>query len=201
MNRTVLIIGACASGKSEYAEQAALRLHEKKPAGSRLLYAATMRCSDSESAARIEKHIKRRRDTAFETVEIPVDIGRICGLLNMNDNKPGEHSGNKKRVAADTILLECVSNLLANEMYDPDGSHDECVAMVVNGIDRISERADIVIVTNEVFLGGADYDDSTVEYMRRLGRVNRELALRADLVVEIVCGIPVIWKGKENAFN
>ena len=50
-------------------------------------------------------------------------------------------------------------------------------------------------MTNEVFSGGADYAAESLRYMRTLADLNRELAARADLVVEIVCGLPNILKG------
>jgi adenosylcobinamide kinase/adenosylcobinamide-phosphate guanylyltransferase len=54
----------------------------------------------------------------------------------------------------------------------------------------------LVVVTNELFSDGRPYDgDLTRDYLLTLAGINRKLAARADRVYELVCGIPVIWKG------
>ena len=54
-----------------------------------------------------------------------------------------------------------------------------------------------MLVTNDVFAGGAAYDDSTLAYMRLLAQVNAELAGIADYAAEIVFTIPVPFKGEK----
>ena len=41
-----------------------------------------------------------------------------------------------------------------------------------------------------------EYDPETVRYQQYLGRINRHIAKQADLVVEVVYGIPLIHKGE-----
>ena len=60
----------------------------------------------------------------------------------------------------------------------------------------IGKSENLTVVTNEVFSGGADYDAESLQYMRNLADLNRMLAARADLVVELVCGLPNVWKGE-----
>ena len=60
----------------------------------------------------------------------------------------------------------------------------------------IGKCENLTVVTNEVFSGGADYDDESLRYMRTLADLNRELAAQADLVVEVVCGLPNVLKGE-----
>ena len=55
-----------------------------------------------------------------------------------------------------------------------------------------------MIVTNEVFSGGADYADDTHRYLLALAQLNNAIAARADRVVRVVCGIPVYYKGVEK---
>ena len=50
-------------------------------------------------------------------------------------------------------------------------------------------------MTNEVFSDGISYDASTERYLALLGAVNRELAVRSDVFVEVVCSIPLYLKG------
>ena len=48
-----------------------------------------------------------------------------------------------------------------------------------------------VVVTNDVFCDITDYDKKTVEYIKRLGDINRSLAVEADIVSEIYYGLEI----------
>lgn len=164
-----LVIGGAASGKSEYAEAHALSLP-----GSRV-YLATMQPSDGECLTRIEKHRRQRVGKGFETVERYTDL----------TNAPIPEGAN--------VLLECLGNLLANELYSPGGGGADAV---LRGVDALLSRCrHLTVVTNEVCSGGADYDESALFYLRELAHINRALAAQADRVVEVVCGLPHFWKG------
>lgn len=196
MSRLILVSGAGASGKSEYAEKLAVDMHED-----RLIYVATMSAYDDESRKKIEIHKKRRINTDFETIEKPYGVEEIIPFITPYDS-------NKKS----TILIECISNLLANEMYGRAETdvkaviHDSGMSQlqlqpsqrIIDGITAVADTqlADIVVVTNEVFADGMEYDASTMEYIRQLGRINCELATMSDMVVEVACGRPVVWKGQ-----
>ena len=71
------------------------------------------------------------------------------------------------------ILLECMSNLVAKT------------------------ASNLVIVTNEIFSDGIDYDPETIRYQNYLGEINRKIASLADQVTEVVYGIPVRVKGEQ----
>lgn len=172
---TVLVAGGAASGKSRYAEKLLCALSGDAPR----IYIATMRPSGAEAAARIEKHRAQRAGRGFQTLERYVDL----------------ETADVPRGSA--ALLEDIGNLCANELYGPEGSGGGAADAVVRGVARLQElcRA-LVIVSNEVGAGGADYADGTARYLRVLGAVNRRLAARADGVCEVVCGIPVYYKGE-----
>lgn len=94
------------------------------------------------------------------------------------------------------VLLECMSNLVANEMFQGDKIREGIVMDVVNGIRDLKDQVrHLVIVTNEIFSEPACYEGDTVRYQEYLGKVNQLLALLADEVVEVVYGIPVWHKG------
>lgn len=169
-----LVTGGSASGKSEYAEKLVTRF-----AGSERYYIATMKPYDEESLQRIERHQNMRRDKGFTTVERYVDLAGMT--------LPGG-----------TALLECMSNLVANEMYLPEGAGKDTVDAIVDGVRVLSEKLEhLIIVTNEVFSDGILYDEFTKEYLAVLGGINQKLAAMADVVVEVVYSIPVISKGAE----
>ncbi len=179
----ILVTGGSASGKSEYAEQCITMLHKEK---NTLLYLATMQPYGEEGAARVEKHRKQRAQRRFDTLE---------WYQNLQEAPIPEHSD---------ILLECMSNLAANEMFREEISPEripvhiaECKTRILDGVAHLLNVCDnLVIVTNEVFSDTLSYDEFTLAYIQLLGHINAALAQMADEVVEVVYGIPVIHKQK-----
>ena len=91
--------------------------------------------------------------------------------------------------------MEDLSNLTANEFFGPQG-REGAFGRVLSGVERAAEQAALlVVVTNELFSDGMDYDPETLAYLDVLARLNRAVAQRADRVYEVVCGIPIAWKG------
>ena len=166
----MLVIGGAGSGKSAFAESLVCSV------GGQRIYLATMQAFDDESLTRIARHRALRADKGFVTVERGLD-------LTGAELPPGAN-----------VLLEDLSNLLANECFSPAGGGTDAVR---RGLERLIERCEnLTVVSNEVFLGGADYAVDTLEYMKELAALNRELAARADLVAELVCGLPNVLKGE-----
>lgn len=190
-----IVYGGSASGKSSYAESFAMSLQGE----GRLLYIATMYPYkwntteiDPETMQRIERHRAMRADKGFDTVECYRHV---------------EHIVAKRQ---DVLLLECMSNLLANEMYlEPDSNAGSDMAetmspvsnKIVQALIDLSTRVqELVIVTNDVFSDGGSltYDESTREYVKNLAEINCALARVAETVTEVVCGIPVKIKGDKQ---
>lgn len=165
----VLVIGGSGSGKSEYAEQRCMQFDTK-----RKLYIATMEPYGEEGQMRVLRHRRLRAGKGFETLE--------C-YTHLEDAEIPEGG---------TVLLECMSNLAANEMFSPAGRRDDPARAILQGVDRLLLRAEnAVLVTNEVFSDGITYAPETEQYRHVLARINRELARRSDEVVEVVHGLPV----------
>ena len=119
------------------------------------------------------------KQTGFETVECYTGLDKIRLPENC------------------TVLLECMSNLVANEMFQEEGAHENTVEAVLKGVRHIREQAgNLVIVTNEIFSEAADYQGETELYQEYLGQINQKIAEIADQVVEVVYGIPVYHKNK-----
>lgn len=98
-----------------------------------------------------------------------------------------------------TVLLECMSNLTANELYQEGGAQKRCVQEILEGVRTIRSRCThLVIVTNEIFSDGMEYEEETRQYQKYLGEINQKLASMADAVVEVVYSIPLIHKGERN---
>ena len=172
-----LVIGGAASGKSEFAQ----RLIEEDAGGRELVYLATMEAKDSESLARIERHLRLREGRGYRTLERLKDIGGAAELV-----KKGSF-----------VLLEDITNLCANEMFpDPETVIRDAPGLarrITGGIERLCEAlgdAGVVAVTGELFSDGRIYDGDVRAYLELLSEVNHELAERAGYVAEIVCGLP-----------
>ncbi len=170
----MIVTGGSGSGKSAYAEEQIIRLRE----GTRI-YIATMMSFDAEGDRRIERHRKMRAAKNFRTIECYTDLSSV------------------KLPSDGIVLLECMSNLAANEMYAQGGAGEHMVESILQGIQSVlSQVKDLVVVTNEVFSDGQEYDPQTVQYLENLGVINQELAKKADIVTEVVCGIPLLRKGR-----
>lgn len=171
-----LVVGGAASGKSEFAEELAMRTKALPR-----YYIATMKPFDDECLLRIRRHRRMRAKKKFQTVECFVNLEQIAL---------------QERGVA---LVECLSNLAANELYSAEGAGEAAAASIERGIRHLREQCEeLIIVSNEVFSGGSDYEGDTLRYLQVLAQVNRMLAGEADLVYEVVCGIPICHKGKER---
>jgi adenosylcobinamide kinase/adenosylcobinamide-phosphate guanylyltransferase len=163
-----LVLGGARSGKSAYAEALV-------EAGGSGLYLATAEAGDAEMAERIRRHRQRRGET-WVTVEEPLDL-----------------AGALKRHAAPErpILVDCLTLWLSNVMAagrDPDG---EAVALA-DGLSTLA--GPVVLVSNEVGLGLVPETPLGRAFRDHAGRLNQTIARKADRVVFIAAGLPLILK-------
>lgn len=170
-----LVTGGSGSGKSEYAEGLTESWETPK------IYIATMFPYDRESEKKIQRHREMRRHKGFHTVECFTGLSGLC-------LPEGSH-----------VLLDCMSNLAANEMYMENGAGSRTVKEILSGVEKLLMKAeDVCIVTNEIFSDGMEYAPETVRYQEYLGLLNCRMAQMADQVVEVVCGIPIEQKGRDK---
>ena len=168
--------GGSGSGKSEFAESLTCLLAKDR----KKYYVATMQVFGEEGQKRVEKHRNQRKGKGFETLERTgslQDVAKIC--------------------SGGAVLLECLSNRLANALYTQN--LQDPVGEILKEITEISETADLVIVTNEVFSDGISYGAETMRYIRLLGELNGRLVAAADFAAESVYGILRVVKGEEYA--
>ena len=174
-----LITSGSGSGKSAYAEEW-LMCHKGNDSKFPCLYIATMMPYGSETKKKIERHHRLRAGKGFQTLERYTDLAGL-GIP--------ENQG---------ILLECMSNLAANEFYHEDGSMEEVGSTcerILKGVSYlVCKTPCLVIVTNEVNSDINSYSSETEQYRNLIGRLNQELGQMADRVTEVVYGIPVVIK-------
>ena len=191
-----LVTGGSGSGKSAYAESLLSSCEGIK------YYIATMQIYDAEGEKKVERHRKLRAGKGFLTIESPINVGKIQFACAGEAEQAQYRQEAERKVQGSSekksVLLECMSNLTANEMFTKDGmkSEEEVVEKIVSEMQTLSQKLDnLVIVTNNVFEDGVIYDAGTMEYLKALGRINTALARLADRVAEVVVGIPVELKG------
>ena len=180
----LFVIGGSASGKSAYAENAACLLSEKRKR--KKYYLATMQVFDDETKAKVNRHRELRSGKGFVTIEQPIDIGNAAGKIETRDS---------------VVLLECITNLTANEMFSKGAVQSEIqvVEKITDDIAQLNKRlTDLVIVSGNVFEDGIAYDKETLQYLHAMGRINQALAAMADEVVEVVVGIPIVLKRRKQ---
>ena len=183
MGRLLLVLGGARSGKSSYAEQVAAEV-----GGDSVLYVATAQAFDAEMQARIDQH-RAERPARWRTLESPTGVGDA--ILAAQD-------------AERLILLDCLTVLVSNLLLGfEDPFADEATAAVqaeIDGLLRCVERLDahFVVVSNEVGMGLVPAYPLGRAYRDLLGRANQQLAARADRVVFLVAGLPMVVKATDS---
>ena len=184
----MVITGGSGSGKSAFAEEKGVML----AAGGPLAYLATMQVYGEEGRRKVERHRQLRDGKGFVTIERTTRVDLA---------EPGAEA---------TVLLECMTNLAANELFSAEeepawdktgqdaGCPEAAERRILETVERLYAKCrNLVIVTGEVASDGLSYEEGTENYIRLLERVNCGLCRKADAAYEVVYGIPVCLKGKE----
>jgi len=169
----IFIYGGTSSGKSALAERFLCGLEAE-----RKIYIATMQPFDKEDEDKIERHRKMRQGKGFETVEQYTNLSSI---------------------AVDSgcaVLLECLANLTANEMFSSDAFNAQ--EAVLSGLASLKQKVKhLIIVSCDICSDGVLYAPETLEYQRLLAQLNRCIASDSDICAETVCAIPIFLKGED----
>lgn len=169
----ILLTGGSACGKSSFAENLCVSMPGPR------YYIAAMQPYGPEGEERIRRHRALRKGKGFETIEKYTRLSEL------------------KLPQRGTALLECICNLTANEMFDDSGGFRDPFEPVLEGTMALAEQCDnLVVITNDVGADALAYNEGTRAYIEVMGKINAALAEKADTVCELVCGIPLILKGK-----
>ena len=143
----ILVTGGSGSGKSAFAEDCVIACGEMSR-----VYIATMYPFDEESRKRVKRHRDMRFGKGFETVECYTGLSGV------------------KVPEGCTVLLECMSNLVANEFFREDGARENTEEEILKGIQNLKTQAEnLIVVTNEIFSEAASYEGETEAYQKVLG--------------------------------
>jgi adenosylcobinamide kinase / adenosylcobinamide-phosphate guanylyltransferase len=189
MGRITLITGGARSGKSSYAEKVAAGLSEK------VLYVATAVAFDLEMEDRIATH-KKSRPEAWDTYEGYKDLDKVIADANCYD----------------VILLDCVTVMLTNLLWEYPGMDFETPSQVVlaeaeeyvrgefHKLLRSAEgyQGSLIMVTNELGSGLVPEAPIARSFRDIAGRVNQQIAAHCNEVYLTVCGIPIQIKKASN---
>jgi adenosylcobinamide kinase/adenosylcobinamide-phosphate guanylyltransferase len=164
-----LVIGSAASGKSGFAES--LCFQSGKP----LTYIATAQAFDDEMREKISQHRVQRGD-GWHTIEAPIEVAQAL-------------SG---RTRDEIVLLDCATLWLSNVLL---AEHDLTLSGAALQAALGACPAHVVVVSNEVGAGVVPENKLAREFRNAQGRLNQKLAVQADLVVNVIAGLPQVLKG------
>lgn len=187
MAKIILVTGGARSGKSSFAEKMCENI------GTEIAYIATAIPFDDGMLDRIKKH-REQRPSEWETFEISRNIDKNIKDISL-----------KK----DTVLLDCITVLVNNIMFEEDVNWDNCSHDVIDEIEekiKVEIKAlieavkntnlNFIMVTNEVGLGIVPENRLARIYRDIAGRVNQILGQYSNEIYLVVCGAPLKIKGE-----
>ena len=169
---TVFIIGSPDSGKSAMAEEIVTELSDPD----HRIYIATMIPYGKEGRERVRRHRMMRDGKGFITIEAPFDI---CSSLSDYDMSNGSMLGDM------TVLLECLSNLVANELFERRSGRDEMLGRLYEDIRWIAKRAGNFVIVSNHFEIEESFDEETRFYVETLDMFNEMVSGLADKTIRI----------------
>lgn len=195
-----LVVGGAKSGKSMFAQDLAKSLNESfkiylkeyldseleddlEKKNGKLYYVATMNPYDLEDLERIENHLKEREGYGFNTIEETIDMSKVSKVIQKND----------------TVLIDSVTSLVTNCMFQGKDFFKEVNEDILSGIlEIINAAGDVVIVSDYLFSDSIQYDCYTESFRKEIGIINRKLAELADILVECSYGNIIYHKGRDR---
>lgn len=169
----IMITGGQRSGKSLFAEQLALRLSDSP------VYLATARVFDDEMLKRVGIH-KERRKEKWRNIEEPFKLSSV----RFSENE--------------VVLIDCLT-LWATNWFLENNNIDSSLSIMKEELEILfQQRLTLIIVTNEIGLGGISDNILQRNFTDLQGLINQYVASEADEVYFTVSGIPITIKKNTN---
>ena len=168
MGKLILVSGENSSGKSAFAENLLAKCDGNH------YYVATMLPKTEDNFERIKKHKKQRQGLGFTTLELPYSLA--------------EQSMEPDSV----VLLEDVSNLLANNIFEKNKTEND----VFDDILNLQKRCKVIVAVTISGILNNGYDIDTAMYINSLNKINQKLYNEALVAITMTNGKPVYEKGE-----
>lgn len=169
MKRIILITGGQRSGKSSKAEELALSLSENP------VYLATAHIWDEEFRERVRKH-QERRGPQWTNIE-------------------EETALSKHDMTGRVVVIDCVTLWLTNFFFANESNTDISIELAKAEFDAFTSKdATYIFVTNEIGSGGVSDNAIQRKFTDLQGWMNQYIAQKADEVILMVSGLPVVIK-------
>jgi len=173
VSRITFVVGGCRSGKSSYAQRQA-----EWTAEANRIFIATCRPYDDEMRERIRRH-QDSRGSGWKTVETHIDLPSAMA-----------ESSRIGRV----VLVDCLTLWMSNILLD-SAQADAVDWHIAELIARLGDVAcPTILVSNEVGMGIVPENALARRFRDLVGILNQRVAARADTVVFMAAGIPMILK-------
>jgi adenosylcobinamide kinase/adenosylcobinamide-phosphate guanylyltransferase len=175
MAELTLILGGTRSGKTSFAQAAALRLTDNP------IYVATARVWDGDFAARVARH-KADRGPEWRSLECEKRLSEL------------------KLPRRSVVVVDCVTLWLTNFIIDADGDREQTLEESQREWEAFAagpakSAAHLIVVSNELGLGVHPPEELGRKFADVQGFTNQRLAASAQRVVLMVAGIPMYVKG------
>jgi len=124
---------------------------------------------------KVSRH-QRMRGPEWHTIEEPLDLAPALAAVECDD----------------VVLLDCATMWLSNHILadnDLDKAGDSLMAGLLQCL------APMVVVSNEVGLSVVPENALARRFRQAQGELNQKLAERADLVINVIAGLPQVLKG------
>ena len=180
----IMVTGGARSGKSTYAEKICMESKQE------VTYIACAKITDEDMEKRVAFH-RAQRPSGWPTVE------KYKGFADIS-------SGGD---IADFYLLDCVTTMITNLMFDEELDYETCSSEVIANVEeKVKCEIDallgsftgsdktLVLVTNEVGLGIVPAYRLGSIFRDIAGRMNQHIASRADEVICTISGLPLTLK-------
>ncbi|MDH7461757.1 bifunctional adenosylcobinamide kinase/adenosylcobinamide-phosphate guanylyltransferase [Chitinophagaceae bacterium 26-R-25] len=163
------ITGGARSGKSSYAQKAALSLSDNP------VYVATANVMDNEFEERVTRH-KADRDERWTTLEEPLYISKLP-------------------IADRVVVLDCVTLWLTNFFFKYKQDIQSSLDALKKEVDELDNLpGTFFIVSNEIGMGLHADSEMGRKFVDLQGWANQYIAGKAEKAVFMVAGIPVSVK-------
>lgn len=185
MGQITYVTGGTRSGKSEFAEKRIFASQKNK------IYIATAILFDEEMNERARHHQQQRGEN-WITLEAHQNLPHLLENYKNNNN---------------IILLDCLTNLVTNRMFDMCDNWDSIkikkvveiehsirneVKYLINFIQK--SNLELIVVTNELGMGLIPATPLGRHFLDICGRINQYVAKKANAAYFIVSGLPIQLK-------